>query len=222
MRIVQGFAVLVAMASSACAYPPMYGPRTPPYARGTMMVPQPPASPVGRWDNVMMLEAGTPLRVLRMDGSRADGRFHSASPAVLRLHAGDVALEISQADVVRVDRQAHVGDEAWGEAARGAAVGLGTVGVLGLIAGRTPPPRHWAAGAIIGGYGAAQAQVHAAGPGTIYLAPMPGCDGVRQGSAGCIGCRRLGLFRAQRHRRVHPGCTTRGQVAGQQGHPQQQ
>jgi hypothetical protein len=173
MRIVQGLAVLVAVASSACAYPPTYGPRTgPPYVRGAMMVPQPPASPVGRWDNVMMLEPGTPLRVLRMDGTRADGRFHSASPAVLRVAAGDVAHEIPQAEVARVDRLAHFGGDAKAEATRGAAVGMGAVGVIGLIAGQVPPPRLWAAGAVVGGYHGAQAQMHAAGPGTIYLAPF--------------------------------------------------
>jgi hypothetical protein len=37
-----------------------------------------------------------------------------------------------------------------------------------------PPGRHWAAGAIVREYAGAQSQLHAAAPGTIYLAPMPG------------------------------------------------
>lgn len=136
------------------------------------VVAMPPPSPVGRWDNVMMLEPGTPIRILRMDGTRADGRFHSASPTVLRVADGETPLAIPYADVARVDRLAHFGGEMQAEAARGAAVGLGAVGVLGLIAGRMPPPRLWAAGAIVGGYSGAQGQRHAAGPGTIYLAPF--------------------------------------------------
>lgn len=171
MRLAHGLVALVAVGTSACAYPGMYGPRMAPPHQRTIMAPQGPASPVGRWNNVMMLDPGVPLRVLRMDGTRADGRFHSASPAVLRVSAGDTALEIAQTDVARVDRLTHFGDDARAETARGAAVGLGTVGVLGLITGRMPPPRHWAAGAIAGGYAAGQSQMLVAGPGTIYLAP---------------------------------------------------
>ncbi|MBA3886040.1 MAG: hypothetical protein H0X67_09955 [Acidobacteria bacterium] len=171
MRIPHGVVVLVAVGVSACAYPGMYGPRMAPPHQRAMMAPQAPASPVGRWDNVMMLEPGVPLRVLRMDGTRADGRFRSASPTVLRVSAVDTALEIAHADVARVDRLTHFGEDARAETARGAAVGLGTVGVLGLITGRMPPARHWGAGAIVGGYAAGQSQMMVAGPGTIYLAP---------------------------------------------------
>ena len=58
--------VPVVLLTSGCAYPtsgvaPFAPARTPsPYA--------PPSSPVGRWDNVMMLEPGTPIRVLWIDG----------------------------------------------------------------------------------------------------------------------------------------------------------
>jgi hypothetical protein len=185
----RGFTVVGMLAlsglSTGCAYPLMgSGPFMPPPRQAVMAMPAAP-SPVGRWDNVMMLEPGTPIRVLRMDGFRADGRFHSASPTVLRVEAGGALADVAHADVARVDRLAHFGADAKGEMARGAAVGMGAVGVLGLLAGRVPPPRLWAAGAITGGYYGAQAQMYAAGPGTIYLAPMPGCDGMRQGAAGC-------------------------------------
>jgi hypothetical protein len=161
----------VAALAAGCAHPLMGGgPFMTPPRQAMVALPAPP-SPVGRWDNVMMLEPGTPIRVLRMDGTRADGRFHSASPAVLRVGAGEVAHEIPQPDVVRVDRLPHFGGDAQAEAARGAAVGMGAVGVIGLLVGRMPPPRVWAAGAITGGYYGAQSQIHAAGPGTIYLTP---------------------------------------------------
>jgi hypothetical protein len=189
----RGFTVVgmlaVAGLTTGCAYPRMgAGPFMPPPRQAVIAMPAPP-SPVGRWDNVMMLEPGTPVRVLRMDGFRADGRFHSASPTVLRVEAGGAVADVAYADVARVDRLAHFGGDAKSEMARGAAVGMGAVGVLGLIVGHMPPPRLWAAGAITGGYYGAQTQMHAAGPGTIYLAPMPGCEGVRQGAAGCAGVR---------------------------------
>jgi hypothetical protein len=56
------------------------------------------------------------------------------------------------------------------DGAQGAAFGAGVVGVLGLIAGHVPPPRLFAAGAIIG----AQQNIELAGltrgASTIYLA----------------------------------------------------
>jgi len=165
--------VLAAILSSGCAYPMMGGGPFRPPAHWAVGPPVALPSPSGRWDNVMMLEHGTPVRMLRMDGTRVDGRFLSASPAILRVETKGTALEIPQPDVARLDRLPHVGSPARAEAARGAMVGAGAVGLVGLLTGRLPHARHWAAGAIAGGYGAAQAQVHAAGPGTIYLAPMP-------------------------------------------------
>ena len=174
MRLVPIVLVSAAIQASGCTYPlAAGGPFGPPPRYRAMASPVALSPPSGRWDTVMMLEHGTPVRVLRMDGSRADGQYLSASPTILRLEAEGSVLEIPQLDVVRLDRLPHVGPAARTEAARGAMVGAGAVGVVGLITGRLPHARHWAAGAILGGYGAAQVQIHAAGPGTIYLAPMP-------------------------------------------------
>ena len=75
-----------------------------PTARAHVINMAPPPSPVGRWDNVMMLEAGTPLKVLRMDGTVVTGRFIVASNTTLRLDAKDLEGGIPTADVMRVDR----------------------------------------------------------------------------------------------------------------------
>jgi hypothetical protein len=168
MKALQLVVLPLALATSGCAYP-MYGIRPVSYRARMMMAPAPQPSPVGRWDNVMMLEAGTPIVVLQMDGTRTQGRFHSASPSILRLEAAEAAAQIAATDVVRVDRLPHFGQSARDETARGAAVGLGAVGVLGLLAGQAPPARYWAAGALVGGYAGAQAQMAAVGPGTIYV-----------------------------------------------------
>lgn len=168
MRRLQLLVLALALSTSACAYP-MYGARPAPHRARMMTLPVQPPSPVGRWDNVMMLDPGAPIVVLQMDGTRAEGRFHSASPTILRMETGDAPVRIAATDVVRVDRLPHFGSAVRQEALRGAAVGLGTVGVIGLVTGKAPPARHWAAGGIVGGYVAGQAQVAAAGPGTIYL-----------------------------------------------------
>lgn len=62
-------------------------------------------------------------------------------------------------------------------AARGAAYGAGAVGVLGLIAGRMPPPRLFLAGAIAGAAAGVPPHEMPAGPGTIYLAPHTSAGG---------------------------------------------
>jgi hypothetical protein len=70
------------------------------------------------------------------------------------------------------------------DGARGAAFGTGVVGVLGLIAGHVPPPRLFAAGAIIG----AQQNIEIAGlervVSTIYLAEAAAPAVVAAASAG--------------------------------------
>ena len=87
--------ITLAILTTACAtagypmqqippmYPgrPMYGPPPMPAVQAGYQLP---VLPIGRWDNVMMLAAGTPVQVLLMDGGVATGLVHAAdstSPA---------------------------------------------------------------------------------------------------------------------------------------------
>jgi hypothetical protein len=135
----------------------------------TRFSPAPP--PIGRWDNVMMVAAGTPVQVLLMNGGLASGQVVSADNRTLRLGAASGVVEIAAADVMRVDRvEGSMGDGVLRESARGAAFGAGVVGVLGLVTGRVPPARHFLAGGIVGGYNQAMLAGAQRGPVTIYLA----------------------------------------------------
>ena len=86
------------------------------------------ASPVGRWDNVMMLEPGTPLKVLTMDGTVLTGNFVAANNRTLRLDADNIE-PLAMTDVMRVDRlgtpSQFRGPE---QGVRGAAIGAGAAG----------------------------------------------------------------------------------------------
>jgi hypothetical protein len=130
----------------------------------------PPPSPAGRWDNVMMLEPGTPLKVLRMDGTVVTGRFVVANNTTLRIAADGLEGGISSADVMRVDRVGTASGVIGKGGAKGAAVGAGAAGVLGLLFGVAPPPRVFAGAAILGAYHGAETAAGTPGPGTIYLA----------------------------------------------------
>ena len=133
-------------------------------------------SPVGRWDNVMMLDIGTPLKVLTMDGTVITGSFIAANNKTLRLDTpseGTLAMK----DVMRVDRLgAPVGTVVKG-GAKGAALGAGVVGVTGLLLGVAPPPRVFAGGALIGSYMGATDAAGAPRRGTIYVALSPASSG---------------------------------------------
>jgi hypothetical protein len=142
-----------------------------PSARAQVINIAPPPSPVGRWDNVMMLEAGTPLKVLKMDGTVVTGRFILASNTTLRLAANDLEGGIPSTDVMRVDRLGSASGSIAKQGARGAAVGAGAAGVLGLLFGVVPPPRVFAGAAILGAYHGAETATGTPGPGTVYLAP---------------------------------------------------
>jgi hypothetical protein len=131
----------------------------------------PPPSPVGRWDNVMMLEPGTPLKVLKMDGTVVTGRFVIASNSTLRLAADDLEGGIPSADVMRVDRLGTAAGIVAKEGVKGAAMGAGAAGVVGLLFGVAPPPRVFAGAAILGAYNGAERAAGTPGPGTVYLAP---------------------------------------------------
>jgi hypothetical protein len=128
-------------------HPPVYGP----------MMPVPSQSaPRGGWDNVMMLPAGAALDVLTADGRRTAGSFVAATNTWVRVQlAGGTETEIGAADVIRIDRW--LGGPAGAQsvardAAKGALVGAGAMGVLGLLVGHVPPARAFAAGALASAY----------------------------------------------------------------------
>ena len=126
--------------------------------------------PIGRWDHVMMSAVGTPLFVLMRTGATASGTVVSATSDGLRLRVASGDLDFAAGDVMRVDRLAGGPRGVVKEGARGAAFGAGVVGVLGLITGHAPPPRLFAAGAIVGAHQNVQLAGLAAGATTIYLA----------------------------------------------------
>jgi hypothetical protein len=161
--------------STACVYPAQSLSR--PYPGQSVVYPRPvtplvdtASLPIGRWDNVMMSGVGTPVMVLMMDSKTASGEIVSATSDTLRLRVASGELEIAAADVMRVDRLAGGPREAVKDSARGAAFGSGVVGALGLITGHVPPPRLFAAGAIVGAYQNYELASLARGATTIYLA----------------------------------------------------
>ena len=189
--------------TAGCAYPVQSLPGA--YAGQRPMYPPTPgpqfnlaALPIGRWDNVMMTAVGTPLLVLMMNGTTASGEVVAATNDTLRLRVASGEVDLAAADVMRVDRLTGGARSAVKDAARGAAFGAGVVGVLGLIAGHAPPPRVFAAGAIIGAQQNVELSGLARGASTIYLAEAaapvvvpPGPDGAspaaRAGSRGRCG-----------------------------------
>lgn len=128
------------------------------------------ALPIGRWDNVMLLAAGTPVQVLTLSGGMASGDTVSADSARLRVRTASGEVEFAAGDVMRVDRLAGSSSMVK-DAAKGAAFGAGAVGVLGLLVGHVPPARVFAAGAIAGGYENAQLGSLGREAMTIYLSP---------------------------------------------------
>lgn len=171
--------VPTALLTSACV-PATYLPRSPYSGHWAAHPPHAPAPapantplPIGRWDNVMMLEVGTPLQVLTLDGIVTSGSYVAATGAMLRVRAGSTEREIEAAQVMRVDRLAGAGARSGVQAGtKGAALGAGVVGVLGLIVGRVPPPRLFLAGAIAGAAQGVQAAQWQRGSTMIYLAPV--------------------------------------------------
>lgn len=139
--------------------------------------------PVGRWDNVMMLEPGTPVKALTADGVVTTGEVVGATIQILRISNDSGEVSLAMTDVTRVDRLAGQGSGGRvREGVKGAAVGAGTVGVLGLIVGHVPPPRMFIAGGIAGAYAGTEVAAVVPGPGTIYLAPSVASGAVRPGS----------------------------------------
>lgn len=144
--------------------PAVYGPS----------VPVPTGSPVGRWDNVMMLPRGASIEVLTADGQRTTAAFVNATNTIVRVHSDAGDTEIAADTVIRVDRWYGGPDRAGSvarDAAKGAAVGAGAMGVLGLLVGAAPPARVVAAGAIAGAYNSAETGRAVRRAVTVYLAP---------------------------------------------------
>jgi hypothetical protein len=151
--------------------------------------------PVGRWDNVMMSAVGTPLVVLMMNGTTANGELVSATSESVRLHVASGEVDLEAADVMRVDRVTGGARDAVKDGVRGAAFGAGVVGVLGLIAGHVPPPRLFAAGGIIGAEQNIELARLVKGATTIYLAESAApqvaaaATAMRQSPASRVGAR---------------------------------
>jgi hypothetical protein len=145
---------------------PMYGP--PPMGPAASF--QMPVLPIGRWDNVMMLAPGTPVQVLLMDGGMATGLVTRADSTSLSLKVAAGEVELASTRVMRIDRLSST-ESAVKDGAKGAALGAGVVGVIGLIAGKVPPARLFAAGGIIGAYNNVEVGLAARRNATIYLAP---------------------------------------------------
>lgn len=158
-------ALLVAVVLTSGCVGSMYGVHPPRYAAARPATPSP---PVGRWDNVMILSAGTPVQVLTMEAGLSEGRMVAATGSVLRLGTPAGELSIAASDVVRVDRLPD--NDSVRQALRGAATGTGAAGVLGLLFGRMPPARLFAAAAITGAYTGVQMHLATSGSATIYLA----------------------------------------------------
>ena len=161
--------------AAGCVYPTRslpgaYGRQRPMYPRAVRPQIDLATLPVGRWDNVMMSAVGTPLMVLTMTGTTASGTVVSATRDALRLRVAAGEVDLAAAEVMRVDRLAGGPRGVVKDGARGAAFGAGIVGVVGLIAGHLPPPRLFAAGAIVGAHQNIQLAGLASGATTIYLA----------------------------------------------------
>jgi hypothetical protein len=161
--------------AAGCAYPARslpaaYGRHRPAYLPSVGPQIDLATLPIGRWDNVMMSAVGTPLFVLMTTGVTASGTVVSATSDVLRLRVASGDMDLASADVMRVDRLAGGPGGVVKAGARGAAFGAGVVGVLGLIIGHVPPPRLFAAGAVVGAHQNIQLAGLAAGAKTIYLA----------------------------------------------------
>ena len=167
----KAFVIIPFAAALTTACVPMYGvpsmhaipaayPYRGPAAYGPSVAAAPAALPVGRWDNVMMLPSGAPIEVLTTDGRRTSAGFVSATNSDVRVQSASGELTIPAVSVMRIDRWLGGPEGAQSvarDAARGAAVGAGAIGVMGLVVGRMPPVRTFAAGAVVGGYDNAQA-----------------------------------------------------------------
>jgi hypothetical protein len=127
--------------------------------------------PIGRWDNVMMLAPGSTVQVLMADGAVATGAVSGASIGSLRVRVASGDVDLAATDVMRVDRLKAPGASAVRDGVEGAAWGAGIVGVAGLIVGRMPPPRLFAAGAVIGANQSIQFGRMGPDSVTIYLSP---------------------------------------------------
>lgn len=177
-----GCAVVLAgltLTCAACApmpyqagrYPGPYAPVNPYAFRAPR--PEAQAGPaVGRWDNVMLLPAGTPVQVLMFDGRKPGGEVSSADGDTLRIVTPSGQVELPRSDVMRVDRLPPPAAQDYGKAAGlGAASGAAIAGVVGLLVGHMPPAHVVAASAMMGAGAGVQDAASVRVPVMIYLAP---------------------------------------------------
>jgi hypothetical protein len=166
-------AALLATGCSPLLYSGMHAP-----ARPLMAGPYqaPPPLPIGRWDNVMRLQADSTIDVLTMDGATV-GRIAAADGWTVTIRVDDQEVQIPRADVLRIDVVDLPGSEARAvarRAARGALLGAGAAAVIGAVIGGPawPPPGALVrAGAAGGAASGAQAAILQRAPRIVYLAP---------------------------------------------------
>jgi hypothetical protein len=180
-----GLPLALVVLTAGCV--PVFGPAAtpmmpyayrPPAAYGPSVALSPSVAPIGRWDNVMMLPAGAALEVLRTDGTKTSAAFVTATSAAVRVQPdGGSEIEIPAALVLRIDRWLGGPEGAQSvarDAAKGALVGAGAIGVVGLLVGHMPPAHTFGAGAAGGAYQNAELGRAARRSVIVYLAAVSG------------------------------------------------
>jgi hypothetical protein len=170
--------LLAGMAASGCTpFISPYGPRS----RYPMRAPAPLpladtySNPSGRWDQVMLLPAGSTITVLTMDGVRA-GKLSRANGYGVQVFVNGIEEEISRPDVMRVDLVDLPGSEAAAAAKRtlgGAALGVGAAVLFGAVVGGSawpPPGALLRTGAAAGGVIGAESSLSGRQGRVIYIA----------------------------------------------------
>jgi hypothetical protein len=176
--------VILVSGCAAAGYPMRPAPGAYPMRRPMYVQPAPFQAgtlPIGRWDNVMMLALGSTVQALTADGAVATGQVLGASSGSLRIRVASGDVDLPATGVMRVDLLEAPGAGPVRDAAAGAALGATAVGVPGLIVGRMPPARLFAAGGIIGAGHGIEFGRRGSGPVTIYLSPAV-ASGARAGA----------------------------------------
>jgi hypothetical protein len=182
--------LLAGIAASGCTpvvsrYGPSY--RYPLRAPAPLPLADTYSNPRGRWDQVMLLPAGSTIAVLTMDGVRA-GKLSRADGYGVQVFVNGTEEEISRPDVMRVDLVDLPGSEAAAVAKRtvgGAALGVGAAALFGAVVGGSawpPPGALLRAGAAAGGVIGAESELSGRQGRVIYIAeyqPTPARYGAR-------------------------------------------
>jgi hypothetical protein len=175
-RIVAVPLVVTLVLTTGCS--PLMYPSRPYYPRGFAAPPHgiSASAPVGRWDEVMLLPAGSTIVVVANDGVHS-GRFGSADAAQLTLSRTGGPMVVPRAQVMRVDVVDLHGSEGAAvarEAGKGALVGAGAAAVVGAMFGGQlwpPPPELLRAGIVGGAASGGYAGYLARQRRIVYLAP---------------------------------------------------